>query len=332
MSDMHKFLREFAIVSSCIVFVMLLMFLSGAFIFGNCYDDGYLASLGDKVARLKSLSSPKIILVGNSSLAFGMDSEMLEDAFNMPAVNLGLHGSLGNAFHENVAKLNISSGDLVIICHSTYSDDDRPENVGYYWVTLEYHKNLWDILRPEDYPINILTYPRYWMRSLAHFIRHGAGHEGVPDKEPASAYERKSFNKYGDVAVKPERKRAAEKKIFFPGHEKIPQVNDTCTSRLNELNRYTKERGAFLLVAGYPISRGKYSPPEEEYVKFQRELEEKLDCEVISDFRDYFMPYSYFYDTTLHLTKEGTLYRTSQLIKDIKKWQEGRTKRNSAAM
>ena len=89
----------------------------------------------------------------------------------------------------------------------------------------------------------------------------------------------------------------------------------------NEFNRYIQSRGATMLIAGYPIARGKFSPPAEDYVKFQNELAEKLDCEIISDYRDYFYPYEYFYDTTLHLKDYAADIRTSQLIKDLKNWQ-----------
>ena len=69
------------------------------------YENGYCASLIDKVNRLKSINEPKIVLLGNSNLAFGIDSKMLEESMNMPVVNMGLHGGDGNAFHEEMAKI-----------------------------------------------------------------------------------------------------------------------------------------------------------------------------------------------------------------------------------
>ena len=44
------------------------------------YSGGYDASLIDKVERLKSIAGPKIVLIGNSNLSFGIDSERLEQA------------------------------------------------------------------------------------------------------------------------------------------------------------------------------------------------------------------------------------------------------------
>lgn len=317
--DMRKFLANFLLTTTSIVLVILLMLLSGIFIIGCQNEDDYMASLIDKVKRLKSINVPKIILVGNSNLSFGMDSEMLEEAVNMPVVNLGLHGGLGNEFHENIAKLNINSGDIVIICHSTYSDDSKIDGIELTWHALGYHKDLWEILKPEEYFDMLIAFPTYWRKSILKVIKHII----LPDNTETS-YTRKAFNKYGDVAVKPDSCLKSEDQLFWPGREKAPQVNDICTNRLNELNKYAKQKGATLLIAGYPISHGKYSPPDEEYEKFQAKLKEKIDCEIISDFRDYFMPYEHFYDTTLHLNKEGARIRTQQLIKDIKRWQSSK--------
>ena len=43
------------------------------------YTENYQASIIDKVARLESLESPKIILVGNSNLVYGINSELIQE-------------------------------------------------------------------------------------------------------------------------------------------------------------------------------------------------------------------------------------------------------------
>ena len=317
--DMRKFLAASLLMLGCVAALLAFMLLSGIFLIGCQHEDGYEASLADKVARLKSVASPKIILAGNSNLSFGINSAMIEDALNMPVVNLGFHGGLGNAFHENIARLSINSGDIVIVCHSTYSDDNRITDIELCWITLEYRKDLWEILRPEDYCDMAEGFPKYWLKSLLTLASRM-----FPRKPTSPPYARDAFNKYGDVVAKPESARYPQDVIFKPSSIKVPSINETCTSRINSLNEYVKSRGAVLLVAGYPIASGEYTPPAEDYAEFQKELAGKLDCEIISDFRDYFIPYEYFYNTKLHLDEHGAELRTQQLIKDIKAWQAGR--------
>ena len=314
---MKKFLYKFFLLIVLFICLFAFAFMFGKFVIGNQYEKDYMASIIDKVSRLKSINEPKIILVGHSSLAFGMNSKMLQDAdaINMPVVNLGLHGGLGNAFHEEIAKLNINSGDLVIVCHSSFADDDIISDNLLAWITLEYHKDLWPILRDKDYFKFIAAYPAYWIKSFILWVTP-KGNKNSDD----SSYSRKPFNEFGDVVFKPEDERSSIDKIFNSA-QKAPPINDKCINRLNEYNKYIKSKGATLLIAGYPIGDGEFTPPAEEYDKFQRELESRLDCEVISNYRDYFIPYKYFYDSIFHLDEEGVKIRTQQLINDIQRWQ-----------
>lgn len=45
---------------------------------GSQYQKTYMGAFVDKIERLKSINEPKIILVGNSNVAFGFDSERIE--------------------------------------------------------------------------------------------------------------------------------------------------------------------------------------------------------------------------------------------------------------
>lgn len=166
----------------------------------------------------------------------------------MPVVNMGLHGSMGNAFHEEMAKVNASK-------------------------------------------------------------------EGNA-QDSGTVYSRSAFNEYGDVSFE----RQTRKYTLTKESVLVPDVNAVCTDRLNDLNRYVTNRGTSLVIAAYPVAYGEFTPPEEDYVRFQKKLLESVDCPVISDYRDYFPEYDYFYDTEYHLTQKGADLRTRQLIRDLKKW------------
>lgn len=126
------------------------------------YSGGYNAALIDKVERLRSIDGPKIVLIGDSNLAFGIDSKKIEEALDMPVVNMGLHAGLGLAFHEEMAKLNVCKGDIYIICHSSYTDSGGIADKVLAWNTIENHFGLWKILRARDiYPM-IKAYPIYF--------------------------------------------------------------------------------------------------------------------------------------------------------------------------
>lgn len=280
------------------------------------YLGNYQASLIDKVERLESIQEPKIVLIGDSNLAFGIDSERIEEAFGMPVVNMGLHGGQGSAFHEEMAKINVNEGDLYIVCHCKYSDDDRIQNEDLAWITIENHPSLWKILRAEDYLPMIKAYPVYLKKCIALWI------EDRGNQMDKGVYSRKAFNGYGDI----EWRDRGQEYAFKEGDIFIPQISDDACARLNELNRYLTERGATLLIAGYPITLIDSTPSADLYMEFQRKLEEKLDAPVISDYTDYFYPEEYFLNTEYHLNNIGKRARTNQLIADLEGYFEGLNK------
>ena len=276
------------------------------------YTEGYEASIIDKVQRLKGIQGEKIVLLGDSNVAFGFNSEEIEEAMGMPVVNMGLHGGLGNAFHEEMGKLNVQKGDIYIICHDTYDDDDTILRPDLAWITLENHWDLWEILRPKDIWEMIHGYPSYLKKSLTLWASQSG------NQKQDGPYSREAFNKYGDI----EWEDHGLETEFSEYSVLVPKVSDVTVERLNKLNTYFEERGATLLIAGYPIGQGEYTPDKQKFVDFQNELESKLDAEVISDYRDYMIDYKYFYNTNLHLNNEGKETRTQQLIQDVKKWKE----------
>lgn len=276
------------------------------------YENDYMASLLDKAERVEVIEEPKIVLLGNSNLVFGIQSERIENEIGMPVVNMGLHGGVGNAFHEEMAKLHVTEGDIYIICHTDFADDNSLSDEVLVWTALEDHFELWKLLRISDlYPM-AENYPTYLKKCLSLYSG------GFGNTDPGGFYARSSFNEYGDVSV--ERR---ENNYTFQAPVTPPVINDITVNRINELNQWLKERGATLLVAAYPIGKGELTAPEEEFEAFQKELTDALDCPVISQYTDYMYDYDYFYDTDYHLTDEGAKRRTEQLIEDIKGWQAG---------
>lgn len=310
---MKKFIKNIFIFFGIFLLSAIVIVLIDYFYVGNQHLGNYQASILDKVARYRSLESPKIVMAGNSSMAFGMNSAMLEEEMCMPVVNLAFHAGLGNAMNENMIKLgDLNEGDIVIIAHHTFSDPDDIEDPGLALITLEKHLDLWKIVRPKDILGLVRAYPDYFKDCLMYKWTDYDDNEVKYD----TCYSRGAFNEYGDIEL-----RIGDKFTFFDGCIKIPEINDKCINRINKLNEYVKSKGATLVIAAYPIADGEFSPPDETYTEFEKELRSKVDCDVISNYLDYKIPYEYFFDASGHLSAEGADIRTKQLIKDLKRWK-----------
>ena len=316
---MKKFIRNIFIFLGLFILTAMVIVLADYFMIGNQHLGNYQASILDKTERFGSLTGPKIVLIGNSNLAFGMDSEMLSEATGMEVVNMGLHGGLGSAFNENMVRLGkLNEGDIVILSLHTYADDDTIEDPSLALITVEKHRDLWKLIRLKDLYGIAKAYPDYFKDC----VMYKCTKEDDNTPEETTCYSRSAFNIYGDNV---RRLEGDDTFMFYPGSVEVPSVNDTCVNRINGLNEYIESCGATLLIAGYPIGYGEFTPEASLYDEFEKTLRERMDCDVISHFTDYFIPYDLFYDTKFHLDEEGAKVRTRQLIKDIENWRAGRS-------
>ena len=105
-----------------ILLLLLLVFLVPFFfvacvVFGApaVYGDTFVGVLKDKYERLYSLEDPKIVIIGGSSVPFGIDSKMVEEEMGMPVVNFGLYADLGTKLMLELSRDHIKTGDIVIL-------------------------------------------------------------------------------------------------------------------------------------------------------------------------------------------------------------------------
>ena len=310
---MTKFISRLFILAIADITFILLLFAFYYFVIGNQYALTYNAAFFDKLKRLESINEPKIILVGNSNVAFGFCSELIEKSIGMPVVNLGLHVDLGNSFLEEMAKFNINKGDIVVICHSSYFDNDKINNCDLAWATIDCNLNYLSVVRRKDITDMLVALPKH-LRMVFYRWCSGAGKIDLFPNE----YGRKMFNKYCDIEQRPPLKGTfnIESRNFVE-----PKYNSFCIDRLNDFYSYLKIRGAEMIIAGYPIYDIGIKPDEKQKLKnFTKALDAQLDCDVISDFSEYIFQQNLFYDTYLHLSEEGAKIRTKKFIEDYFKW------------
>lgn len=123
-----KFVLETAII--CIIMVVLTFY--GVVGYPkDVFATSYQSTIQDKFRTLKETNVPKIIIVGGSNAAFGMDQKMLEEATGYKVVNLGLHAGFNQLFHSELSKANINQGDIVLLAYEySWIDEGQFESIG----------------------------------------------------------------------------------------------------------------------------------------------------------------------------------------------------------
>ena len=126
-------------------------------------DGHYVAAIIDKQKSLRSCPSPKIILVGGSSLAFGLDSEMIESRVRRPVLNMGLHAGFGLKFMIEEVKPYVDSGDVVLLV---------PEYEHFWNSTMYGGSDLWTVLWAWPEGFKYMNSPGQYIALATSFPEH----------------------------------------------------------------------------------------------------------------------------------------------------------------
>lgn len=188
------FLRWIVLIS---LIAPLLLLLSG-FVLPPVYEDTFLGELKYKVQRLVQVSGKKIVIVGGSSAAFGIDTPLMQQELpDYQVVNIGMYAALGTTIMLDLCRDSISEGDIVILCPELQEQ------------TLSCYFGAEAFWQSSDGCFSLLTHlPKaHWGKAASAFGEF-AGQKlrcflTGETLEPGEIYRKSSFNEYGDI-VNPE--------------------------------------------------------------------------------------------------------------------------------
>ena len=83
------------------------------------YNEAYYAELPDMLHRLQSAESPRLIVLGNSDVAFGLDGALLESLLAKKGIiytvcPFGLYGAVGTGAMLSLSEKELRKDDLVV--------------------------------------------------------------------------------------------------------------------------------------------------------------------------------------------------------------------------
>ncbi|MBE6611890.1 MAG: hypothetical protein E7632_05315 [Ruminococcaceae bacterium] len=283
-----------------------------AFALPTQYGATFLGELSDKYARLTSVESPKVVLIGGSSMAFGLDSERLEKLVGMPVVNFGLYATLGTKCMMDLAKAGIGDGDIVILAPETDAQTmSLYFNGEAVWQALDSDFSMLRYIDAADYGELAGALWGFAQAKLS-YVR-----ENNPPM-PDGVYSRESFNEFGDISYKrPFNVMHGDFDPSQPIRFDDALLDEDFIEYVNDFSAWCKSRGAVLYYSFSPMNALAAEADEEAIAAWYGKLAAALDCEICSDVRTYIMEAQYFYDTNFHLNDTGVDLRTRYLAADI---------------
>ena len=282
-------------------------------------DDNYLAAVLEKDRLIRGTPSPKVVLVGGSNLAFGVDSRMLQDSLGMRVVNMGLYAKLGLRYMLAQVKPYIAPGDVVAVVpeydqfYGDYANGDHTLNTALLYAPPD---RIGDFVKSYSV-IDVVVRPRVENARRA-FMQASADVFGVKDRYfPADTnpvYNRRSFNQLGDVVSHLGKKGRNPDSIFVTQLPPITDFNAATLEDLNNVARVAKMRRAhaYFLFPSY-IDRS-YSINVAAIDSLRGRLAEGMRMPLIGSPRDFVYPSKFFFDTRYHLNEDGRRLRSLRMI------------------
>lgn len=268
----------------------------------------YIASINDKYDMLRDTESPKIVLIGGSSLAFGLDSERVASELGYNVVNTGLHRGLGLRFMLRFVKPHLKAGDVVVFTPEYSLLDDPTPGVALAEALAVFPPGV-RYVNPTDIDM------RVFLRALQRRFWVAIGFETDHARD---VYSRLGFNSYGDLTAHVD---AARK--YRPTAEDELDINVLLDPRvshtLNEFHAACSEIGVTVTMSFAPFPEA-LAGSNEAAMRWKSQLATSLTMNLASDPSDYLFPIEYFYDTRSHLGGVGRQVRTTRLINDLRRF------------
>lgn len=295
--------------------VLLLAFLTYALMvyavfFRMPYMDSgdYISAILDKDRLLRGTPSPKIVFVGASNLAFGLDSERVQSAMRLPVVNLGLHGGVGLKYMLDSTRPYVKKGDIVVLVPE-YEEffGERHYGEAPLLNVLHLSREGWRHIDSFQQYRVIWRYALTEMKDTIHALYKRSSSSG-------KIYSRESFNRFGDVVAHLKEKPRTIESYGVPLENE--KFNDRVLVDMKIFREYSEGNGAAVLILFPSIAESAFRMNHARI----REVYDRirtyggLGAILVSTPEDYVFPDNCFFDTAYHLTGTCRETRTDKVI------------------
>lgn len=275
------------------------------------FDESYLGELPYKLEQLKESGAGRLIIIGGSSTAFGIRSDLIEQELGMKVVNVGLYAPLGSRIMLEACMDDVRENDIVVFSpeqnQETLSFSFQPKEL---WQAMDGNYSLLKTLDEDALKQMLGAFPEFALSKLKYMVN------GKP--ELSGIYRRSSFNEYGDIAA-----AGREENIMPELYDPTMMIDFTEYPKdefIEYLNRYeerVKEKGAAFYYRFCPMNELAVTD-EEDLDAYAAWLREEAQFSILGDPHECVLESGWFYDTNFHLNASGAVVNTYYFVRDLK--------------
>ena len=265
--------------------------------------NAYLYAYNNKCKLLESTPSPRIIFVGGSNLAFGLDCKRIKDSLHVNVVNAGLHGGIGLKYMVDDIALYIRKGDIVVFA---------PEYSHFYSNMAGDPETISEIMSVSDFQKAEMLNTAQWLNVIKG-IPAELGTRIILQKKSPRVYKASNFNEYGDEVKHWSLPSAPIEKPTKWKNDFNTTMSRYFIDRLKELQTRCK-----IIVIPPAYMKTSYDFHKKEIQEVASFLEQEGFPFAVST-QECAFPNDCAYDSEYHMNKKGVDHRTIILIECLRK-------------
>lgn len=272
-------------------------------------QNNYLLAYKQKCELLDTVSSPRIIFVGGSNLAFGLDSKRIQDSLHINVINYGLHASMGLKYMLDDVASYARKGDIVVFA---------PEWSEFYVSMYGAGEVLAFIPRVGGWN-KLHLFNRQQIISFVKAIPSYLQQNLSPQIITPKTYLASNFNQYGDEV---KHWTLENKYISHPGPMKAKFNHSFGQYFITELKKLQQRCSVYMLPPAFCETLLTACQPQIKEVSL---FLAKKGFPFLTSPEKFAFPEDDMYDTDYHLNKEGVDQRTTLVIKILKPYVKNRS-------
>lgn len=314
---MGRFVRKCLLFGA--ILTTLLAGITGFILFGlpPQFNGTYQHALYLQTRSLSRMHSPKVVVMGDSSVPFSLDCRRMSTLLKKPVQTLGIHSGTGVGYILALSKSSIHRGDIMVLELTPDGEDSFSPAI--VLTACENHFDLYRGFTPDNWSKVIRYYPTYLIKKVKYYFHYR-------DEDPPS-YSIHSFDRNGNYDYQ----RVG---CLLPPHLQ-PDERDTVLNRnsfsnsliqtLNDYDSYCARRGATFLVSFPPFLNESLVSSPSGFSSLQNYLSHRLKAPIITKISERDLPRRYFYDNVTHCNTQGAEKVTDDLAEDILHYSFGKT-------
>lgn len=295
-----RFLRNLSLlIITCFVSFILIRIILEPTVRNNKV---YLAASLVKENRLATVPAPRLIFVGGSNLALGLNSQRIDKTLGLHVINMGLHAGLGLNYPLNETLSGLKRGDLIVLSIEHFLSGTNAKLISQLIDINPSSYSFFD-LSPFD---AIRVFGQSTQRCLSTFF-----YKLLSIDQIDPIYNLQGFTREGDLISHFNK----NKPTTLAGGSVITDIDySDGIAEINQFIKDAKSKGAsvYFTFPSYPESA--YKLNSQALSSLSDQYKKNLHCPILGSVSTFVMPDHYFFDTVYHLDSAGVQKRTDMMI------------------